>query len=369
MRHNINMKKILKKQNLILFIPIIIIMVISFLTMYNSKYISKVYSNHLNKQIIWYILFFIIIIFIKKVKYFIKYSQFLYFINILLLILVLIFGNEVNGAKAWFNFGFISFQPSELMKLTYSLYLTKLINNYKHKNIKSDFMFLIKIFITFLIPSILIFLEPDTGAIIFLLIITFCMLLLSDIKKIWFVLLFLLPIIFLILFLYLYFFNQDLLINLIGTSFFYRMDRIINFNSNDNMQLINALIAIGNANIFGLGLGNVAIYIPEVATDFAFSLTISSFGFFTTVVLIICYFIIDIYFLNICFTKKNKTTRLFTSGFVGVFIFSQLYNILMNIGFLPIMGIPLPLLSYGGSSLIVFSLNISIILKLYTNNI
>lgn len=363
------MKNLLNKKNLILFIPLIIIMVISFLTMYNSKFVSISYSNHLIKQIIWYILFFLIIILNRKIKILFKYSDFIYILNVLLLILVLIFGNSVNGAKAWFNFGFISFQPSELMKLSYSLFLTKLINNYKHKSIKSDLKFLLKILIIFLIPSILIFLEPDTGAIIFLLIITLCMLLLSDIKKIWFVLIFALPAIILLAFLYLYFFKQDLLIDLIGTSFFYRMDRIINFNSIDNMQLQNALIAIGNANIFGRGLGTATIYIPEIATDFAFSLTVSSFGFFTTLILIICYFIMDLYFINICFNKKNKTTRLFTSGFISVFIFSQLYNILMNIGLLPIMGIPLPLLSYGGSSLIVIALYISIILKIDFNNI
>lgn len=363
------MKNLLNKKNLILFIPLIIIMVISFLTMYNSKFVSLSYSNHLTKQIIWYSLFFLIIILNRKIKILFKYSNFIYILNVILLILVLIFGNSVNGAKAWFNFGFISFQPSELMKLSYSLFLTKLISNYKHKSIKSDFLFLLKILFIFLIPSILIFLEPDTGAIIFLLIITLCMLLLSDIKKIWFILIFLLPILLLLTFLYLYFFKQDLLIDLIGTSFFYRMDRIINFNSIDNIQLQNSLIAIGNANFFGTGLGKATIYIPEIATDFAFSLTVSSFGFFTSLILIICYFLIDLYFFSISFNIKNKTTRLFTSGFIGVFIFSQLYNILMNIGFLPIMGIPLPLLSYGGSSLIVIALYISIILKIDFNNI
>ena len=113
------MKNLLNKKNLILFIPLIIIMVISFLTMYNSKFVSLSYSNHLTKQIIWYVLFFLIIILNRKIKFLFKYSNFIYILNVILLILVLIFGNSVNGAKAWFNFGFISFQPSELMKLSY----------------------------------------------------------------------------------------------------------------------------------------------------------------------------------------------------------------------------------------------------------
>ena len=347
------------KKKLILFIPLLIIMFISFFTMYNSRYINSMYHNYLLKQIIWYILFFIVL-FINFKKIF-KYSFLLYVINVLLLILVLIFGKEINGARAWFSFKMISLQPSEFMKFSYTLYLTNLISNYKYISIKKEILFLFKIFIIFLIPSILIFLEPDTGAIIFLLIITISCLLLSDIRKRWFIIIFTLIIIFLSIFFYLSYFKQDILIKLIGTSFFYRMDRIINFKS--NMQLENSIISIGSAKFFGSGFNNVAIYIPEASTDFAFSLLVGSFGFITSVILLICYLIIDIYFILIIYKSKNKSTRIFTSGFICVFIFSELYNIGMNIGLLPIMGIPLPLLSYGGSSLIVFGLYISIILR------
>jgi rod shape determining protein RodA len=363
------MKILFNKKNIMLIIPLLIIMIISFLTMYNAKYISKIYTNHLNKQIIWYLLSFLILFFLPKYKLLFKYSFWLYLFNIILLGLVLFIGKEVNGAKAWFDFKLISFQPSELMKLTYTLYLTKIINNYKYKNIKCEFIFLIKIFFIFLFPSVLIFLEPDTGAIIFLFVITISMLLTSKIKKIWYVLILIILILLFSIFFYLYYFNQDLLINLIGTSFFYRMDRLINFSDTSNMQLENALITIGTSKMFGYGLKNVAIYIPEVATDFAFSLAIGSFGFIGAIVLILCYLLMNFYFINIIFKAKNKTTKLFTSGFVGVFIFSQIYNIFMNIGLLPIMGIPLPFLSYGGSSLVVFFLYIAIILRLNSNSI
>ena len=362
MRHNKNMKSLIKKKNLFLFIPLLIIIVISLLTMYNSRYINIIYTNHFYKQILWYLIFFLIIIFMPNFKKIFKYSFFLYIFNVLLLLLVLFKGNEVNGAKAWFSFKGISFQPSEFMKLTYSIYLTKIINEYNHTTFKKEILFLLKILIIFLIPSILIFLEPDTGAIIFLLIITISMLLFSNIKKSWFILIFIILLLLLSSFFYLYYFKRNLLIRLIGTSFFYRMDRIINFKN--NMQLENALIAIGNAKMFGLGLKNVAIYIPEAATDFAFSLSISSFGFISATILLVCYLIIDSYFLLLINETKNKTTKIFTSSFISVFIFSQIYNICMNIGLLPIMGIPLPLLSYGGSSLIVISLYIAIILRL-----
>ena len=191
-------------------------MVINFLTMYNARYISKIYTNHLFKQIIWYSISILIILKFNKHSFLFKHFKILYWFNILLLILVLFIGKEINGAKAWFDFKFFSFQPSELMKFTYTLYLTNLIQKYKFKNLKTDFIFLCKIFIILLIPSIVIFLEPDTGAIIFLLVITICMLLLSNIKKIWFIVISLIILLFVFLFFYLYFFKQDLLINLIG---------------------------------------------------------------------------------------------------------------------------------------------------------
>jgi len=353
------------RRKFLIFIPILIIMIISLLTMYNSKYISHIYYNHFYKQLIWYILFFLIVIFFPKLKNIYKYSFIIYIFNITLLILVLFIGKEINGAKAWFSFKGLSIQPSELMKISYSLYLVNIINKYKRKNILKELLFLFKVLIIFLIPSILIFLEPDTGAIIFLLIITISMLILSDIRKLWFILIFLIISLSLGVFFYLFYFKQDLLIDLIGTSFFYRMDRIINIKN--NMQLENALIAIGNGNIKGLGLNNAAIYIPEAATDFAFAVCVSSFGFIGALILLINYFIIDCFFLYIIYKSINKTTRLITSSFISVFIFSQIYNICMNIGLLPIMGIPLPLLSYGGSSLIVNGIYIGIILK--SNNI
>ena len=363
------MKTLKMKKNMYLFLPLLLIMLVSFLTMYNARYVSVTYNNHLNKQLLWYLLAFIISFLVyksNKIKLLFRFSFLIYIFNILLLILVLFFGKEVNGARAWFRIGSISIQPSELMKLSYSLYLTTIISKYKHKNLKSDFKFLLKVIILFLIPSIFIFLEPDTGAIIFLFVITICMLFASEIKKRWFVFLFFFLLLLIGIFLFLFYFNQDLLIKLIGTSFFYRMDRLIEF---DNMQLENALIAIGNAKFFGSGFKNISIYIPEAATDFAFALTISIFGFITGLLLIVCYFLLDYYFLKIVFHTKNKTTRLFTSGFIGVFIFSQIYNMLMNIGFMPIMGIPLPFLSYGGSTLIVYFLYGTIILYQTTKNI
>ena len=357
------MKILNKKKILMFYIPLLLIIISSLLTMYNSRFINKSYTNYLYKQSIWYILFIFTIILFPKFKNIFKYSFWVYFFNIILLFLVLFIGKEINGSKAWFSIKGFSIQPSEFMKISYSLYLTKIISNYKRTSILKELLFLLKIFIIFLIPSVLIFLEPDTGAIIFLIIITITIISLSKIRKIWIILTIFCLATFVGTFFYFYYYKQDLLIKLIGTSFFYRMDRIINFNN--NMQLENALISIGNSSFTGIGLNNASIYIPEAATDFAFSVFVSSFGFIGSIILLLSYFIFDTYF--ILMIEKNKTTSFFTSSFISVFIFSQIYNICMNIGLLPIMGIPLPFLSYGGSSLLVNGIYIGIILK--SNNI
>ncbi len=363
------MKNIINKKNLLLFIPLIIIMITSLLLLYNSKFISSLYNKHMYKQLIWFVLGIIILLFFNKIKLLFKLSPYLYWFNLLLLILVLIFGKEINGAKAWFNYKGISLQPSELMKLTYSIYLTKILSRYKYKNIKNELIVLIKILFLFLIPSVLIFLEPDTGAIIFLIIITIFAIFFSNIKKYWLLLIIGCFIILLGSFFYLYYFHQELLIKLIGTSFFYRMDRIINFGIENNMQLENALISIGNGYLFGNGIGKPIIYIPEIATDFIFALLISTFGFIGGLVITICYFLIDLYLIVLIYKSKNKTTRIFSSGFLGIFLFGQIQNIFMNLGLLPIMGIPLPFLSYGGSTITIYFFYLSIILRLNSNNI
>ena len=248
--------KIINKYYLQLFIPLLTIMIISFFNMYSVSKISFYYNHHLIKQILWYIIGFLIIIIAIKLnlKSIFKYSKYFYILSIILLILVLFLGKEINGARAWFSFSFFSFQPSELVKLTLPIYLINIVSNNKN-----ELFTILKTIIITLIPSILVFLEPDTGAIIFYIIILFSILIFSDINKKWFIILFVIISFILISFILLYFLNQDLLIELIGTSIFYRIDRIISFTNNNSYQLKNALITIGNASLFG---NKKSIYIP-----------------------------------------------------------------------------------------------------------
>ena len=351
-------KNILKK--LYFWIPFLTLLTISLFVMYHAKFIMNTYEHHFERQLLWFgIGIFLLFIFqyIPTKKLF-SYSFLFYIINLFFLVLVLFIGKDINGARAWIDFKYFSFQPSELMKLSLSLFLANFCTRKKPKNWKEEIVFLLKVFIICLIPSLLVFLEPDTGAIIFYLLITLT-LLCGTIRKRWIILIIGTILSLLSIFFYFYFQNKDLLINLIGTSFFYRMDRILTLGS--GMQIENALIALGSAPIINFSLTKTGIYIPEAPTDFVFALIANVFGITGNIIVLISFFLIDCYLINYQKKEKNKTLKLFDKAFLSILIPSEIIGIAMNLGLFPIIGIPLPFLSYGGSSTIVLFLFLAIL--------
>lgn len=318
------------------------------------------------KQLLWILISIFVIYIILKINnnFIYKNYKYLYvFINILLLLL-LIFGKPINNSKCWFNIFGINIQPSEFAKIVLIVTNAMVINNHCKNNKNKELLLIIKIFIITIIPSILTFLEPDTGIVIIYIVISFTMLFISNINIKWFSISFLFILLFLSIFFSIYFYNSEYFIKIFGTNFFYRIDRLLDWKDGVGMQLTNAKTGIGAANIFGFGFNNTPIYFPEAQTDFIFSVFSINYGFIGSTILIITIIYLDIHIIKIGINAKNKVDKYIVSGIISMIIFSQIQNISMNIGLLPITGITLPFVSYGGSSLISNSISIGILLNI-----
>ncbi len=359
------MKKKIVLDKLLLFIPIFILIAISLINMYYVSF-NDGYENYLFKQALWFAIGFVVLIIftILKPNLFFRYAKIIYYLNVFLLILVLFFGTTINGSKAWFHFGYFSVQPSELMKFSLALYLSKVLAKSKKGNMKQELKVILKALFITLIPSLFVFLEPDTGAIIIYFLIMLGMILVYKINYKWYLILGICVVLFLSVFGYLYYFNQDLLINLIGTSFFYRVDRLLTFVNQDSFQLNRALISIGTSSFFSRSHG---VYIPEAPTDFIIAYSISNLGIISFILILLSFFILDFYFLLSLFKTKKKNYQLFIAGFFMMFIFAQIQNIGMNLGLLPIIGLPLPFVSYGGTNIIVYFMFLGLLMNLKKN--
>jgi len=369
------------KVDLNVLIPIFIFFVISVISIYSTKRLLPIeYSNLWIKQIIWYVIGISLAYFIMLLgnKFLYNNAYLFYLVGIILLALVLQFGITINNATCWFKIPLIgTLQPSEFMKIFLIIMLARMINDfnetYKNPDAINELKFIIKVLIVVFIPSILTFIEPDTGAVIMYLIITMIMLFIGGLRKRWFVLTLLIITLFLSSLLMIYHFNQDLFIKVFGTTFFYRMDRITNWSSVDGMQLKNSLIAIGSAGTIGHGINKTPIYFPEMQNDFIFAVFSSNTGFIGTLLLIITIIYFDFTLIGYTNKTSNAIDKYSIGGIIGVLLFSQIYNISMTIGLLPIMGITLPFISYGGSSLLSYMLLLGMIFNIsneslrYTN--
>ena len=320
------------------------------------------------KQILWILVSIFVIYIILKIgnSFIYKNYKYLYIFINLLLLLLLIFGKPINNSKCWFNIFGITIQPSEFAKIILIITNAMVINNHFKNNKNKELLLIIKILIITIIPSLLTFLEPDTGVVIIYVIISFTMLFISNINIKWFTISILLILLFLSIFLSMYFYNSDTFIKIFGTNFFYRIDRLLDWKDGVGMQLVNAKSGIGAAHIFGFGFNNTPIYFPEAQTDFIFSVFAINYGFIGAVILIATIVYLDIHIIKIGISAKNKVDKCVVSGIISMLIFSQVQNIGMNIGQLPITGITLPFISYGGSSLISNAIAIGILLNIKT---
>ena len=321
------------KKNLIILIPIFVLELLSIFYLKNDYQI---------KQLIWFVLGLISLFLVSKLKekHLKTISILLYILSIILLTVVL-FHPYTNGSRGWLKLYKISIQPSEITKI--SLILMALFLN--NKNFISKLIFVL----IFLIPSILTFVEPDTGAVIIYGIIFLFFLPKFFSKKEITVFLSISLILVGSLF-YLYFYQKDIFIDIFDTSIYYRLDRISAFKNQDNMQVNNALISIGSGKL---------LYFPEANNDFFFAYLLSK-NYYNFYLIIISYFLICTLFLLI----KTPLSNLF----LYILLFQVTENIGMNFNLLPVIGIPLPFLSYGGSHTITTFLMLGLGLKKFSNN-
>lgn len=371
--------KLLEKYKIdkFLLIPIVLFILISILTIYSSQSLLLEDKNNLFlKQFFWYLIGSILILFIMFIgnKQIYKYIWILYIIFNILLFLLLIFGTNINNAKCWFTIpGIGTVQPSEFMKIILILILSKLIDdfnsNYSNPTLKEEFLFLIKVGVVVLIPSVLTFLEPDTGVVLIYMLITIVMLFISGIRYRWFIILFMFLLIFVGSVLIIYKLDQDLFIKIFGTSFFLRVDRLLDWSNKSGYQLSNGIISIGSAGIFGHGFNNTPLYFPEPQTDFIFAVFSSNFGLFGSLLLFILIAFFDIKLIGTAIKSNSNINKYIIAGIVGMLIYQQFQNIGMTFGVMPITGITLPFISYGGSSLLSYMIMIGIIFNISNENL
>ena len=361
-----------KKLNYNIFIPIVLLSLISIITISSAlTYTSSSLGNLALKQAIWYIIGWGLVLVLMKYKneYLYRHTWFLYIIGIIALVLLLFFGTPINNSKCWFTIpGIGSIQPSEFMKIFIMLTLATMIHNfrsdYDDPTLKEEFIFIMKTFVIVLIPSILTFLQPDTGAVLIYLIIYLSMMFASGIRIRWFIIAFVLMALGVGTILYIYYTKEQLFIKIFGTSIYYRLDRIFNWSQGSGLQLENAMAAIGSAGLFGHGFNKTPIYFPESSTDFIFAVFASNFGLIGVIILLGIIVYLDIQIILLARKKIEDTNKYSIAGILGMLLFQQIQNIGMTVGLLPITGITLPFVSYGGSSLLSYMLLVGILLNI-----
>jgi len=285
------------------------------------------------------------------------YAPILFFLTIFLLVLVHFFGIESNGAKRWLAFGGLNLQPSELIKITLPLMIAWLYQNFQNKiSLK---VHLIAIFLI-LVPVYLVLLQPDLGTSIMIALSGFLIIFLAGIS--WRLIL------------------SSLVITILSSPIIwmnlhiYQKNRILNMLDpfadplGTGYHTIQSMIAIGSGGGFGKGWGQGSQtnlnFLPEANTDFIFAVYAEEFGFFG-VILIFALFLFLIYrIFNLANDMQDTFSKLLTVS-LGASIFAAIFvNIAMISGLVPVVGLPLPFMSYGGTSMVVSLISIGIIMNL-----
>ncbi len=344
----------------VLLAAILPILIFGLVTMHSFSSLTT--TAFFTKQLIWISISFGIFLFISQIDIrFWKRTGVLvgvYLFSILLLAVLFVLGHVSNGAQSWFDFGGFSFQPSDIMKLVVVLMLAKYFSR-RHVEIKHSRHIFVSALYAF-IPFFLVFLQPDFGSAIIIFLVWFGMVLVSGISKKHILIVFGTGI---LAFLTLWFFVFHP----------YQKARILNFIHpmsdirGTGYNAYQSTIAVGSGQFIGKGIGfgtqSRLQFLPEYQTDFIFAAFAEEWGFIGALILFILYGIVLWRILRVARFGATNFEILFSMGFAILIASHLLINIGMNIGLMPVTGITLPFMSYGGSHMIMLFIALGILMS------
>ena len=355
---NLNFKDKFLSLDFLLIFLVLLLGIISCFAMYSTEQGKLGYytESHIYRFCIFFITFLVVSFF--SINFWYKTSYLFYIIVLILLFGVDFFGITSSGSKRWINLVVINLQPSELMKVALIIFLARYYHKIPSENVAQIKHILIPIFAIF-IPVLLVASQPDLGTAILILIGGMALIWLTGFRIKFF----------------LYSFFVLICLIPVGISFLkpYQKSRILTFFNPERdplgagYQIIQSKIALGSGGIFGKGFlqGSQSYldYLPEKHTDFIFTLFSEEFGFIGSLALLLIYVMI-IYRITVIGNKsRNNFARLYCFSFAAAFFVYVAVNMSMVLGLLPIVGAPLPIMSYGGSSMLSIMIGLGIVMS------
>ncbi|MCG2688057.1 rod shape-determining protein RodA [Candidatus Parcubacteria bacterium] len=339
-----------KKIDWFLFFPSLLLTVLGLSVIYSSSFYTFDFLNF-KKQAIFLVIGLALMVILSFIDWRILRDNayilaILYAFSLLALLGLLIFAPNIRGIQSWYKIGLISIGPIEFTKIVLVLLLAKYFSTRHVEVYRIRHILISGLYVA--IPTILILLQPEVGSVIILVLLWIGVLLVSGIKIKHFLILCLLGLV--LLSLSWQFFLKD-----------YHKARIMSFIAPSLAPLetgwnqAQAIIAIGSGGLIGQGFNNTQTrygFLPAVQTDFVFSGVAEQFGLAGVIILLACFFLIIWRLVKISLISQSNFPRLFSAGLAIIIIVQASINIAMNLGLLPVIGIPLPLVSYGGSSLL-----------------
>ena len=353
----------IKNLDYILLISVILLSVLSVFVMYSTDGGEILFhtKNHFVKLAVFFPLMIFVAFF--NIKFWHNFSYIIYFIVILLLIYVSFFGIKSSGSQRWMDLYLFVLQPSELMKVAIIMCLAKYFHRIKIENVNS-FTSITIVLSIIIIPIIFVISQPDLGTSILIALSGLIILWLGGMKIKYFIYSF---ITFLI--------SLPFIISFLKP---YQKLRILTFLDPDRdplgagYQIIQSKIAIGSGGLNGKGFlkgtQSYLDFLPEKHTDFIFTLFSEEFGFIGSVCLLILYSIIIFRIIRIGAISRSNFARLFCFGYAFAIFIYIVVNLSMVLGLLPIVGSPLPIMSYGGSSMLATMIGFGIVLSAKINH-